>query len=66
MSKILILMGLILIVYFLPTLVALARRNPDVQSVFLINVWLAWTIIGWITAMGWALDRKGKHVLVQL
>ncbi|HTR61690.1 MAG TPA: superinfection immunity protein [Candidatus Binataceae bacterium] len=61
MSKVLIALCALLVVYFLPALVALVRRNRDLQSVFLINLWLGWTVIGWITAMGWALDRTGRR-----
>jgi len=60
MSELLVIIGLIVAVYFLPSLVALGRRNPDITSVFLINLWLGWTVIGWITAIGWALDRKSQ------
>ena len=62
MGELLIILSLIVVVYFLPSMVALGRRNPDINSVFLINLWLGWTIIGWITAIGWALDRKSQAV----
>jgi len=62
MGELLVIVGLVVVVYFLPSLVALGRRNPDINSVFLINLWLGWTIIGWITAIGWALDRKNQTV----
>ena len=61
-SELLVVLGLFALVYFLPSLVALGRRNPDINSVFLINLWLGWTIIGWITAIGWALDRRRQSV----
>ena len=60
MGELLVILGLFVVVYFLPSVIALGRRNPDINSVFLINLWLGWTIIGWITAIGWALDRRSQ------
>jgi hypothetical protein len=62
MGELLVIVALVAVVYFLPSLVALGRRNPDISSVFLINLWLGWTVIGWITAIGWALDRRSQTV----
>ena len=61
MSRILVLIGSVLIVYFLPTVIGLAKRNPDTYSIFAINLWLGWTVVGWITALGWALDHERRH-----
>ena len=48
--------GLILIligigIYFLPTWVAKARKSPKVAPVFVINLFLGWTLIGWVAAL---------------
>src|SRR2546430_14997776 len=43
------------ILYFLPTIAALAlRRDDDVAGIFLVNFFLGWTIIGWCVALIWA------------
>ena len=42
------------LVYFLPTIVALLREKYDRVSIFLLNLFLGWTVIGWIVAMVWA------------
>ena len=47
--------GLVLIliligIYFLPTWVARARKSPKVAPVFIINLFLGWTPIGWVAA----------------
>ena len=57
-AEILILVVAALILYFLQSVIAYGNRNPDRNSVFIINLWLGWTIIGWITAFGWAFDRR--------
>jgi hypothetical protein len=37
--------------YFLPSLVAVARRTHNQTGVFIFNLLLGWTGIGWIIAM---------------
>lgn len=39
------------VVYFLPTFVAYARRHPGTLMVFVINLFLGWTFIGWVSAI---------------
>ncbi len=41
--------------YFLPSLVALARDKRDKVSIFLLNLFLGWSVIGWIVSLVWAL-----------
>jgi len=40
--------------YFLPSLVAVARSKRDTLAIFLLNLLLGWTIIGWVFALVWA------------
>jgi hypothetical protein len=40
--------------YFLPTIVALVRSKRDTVSIVLLNVFLGWTLIGWVIALVWA------------
>jgi hypothetical protein len=44
-----------LALYFLPTIIVLARRKRNVLGPILVNVLLGWTVIGWIAALIWAL-----------
>ena len=37
--------------YFIPTVVAIARRSSNTVAVVLINVFLGWSLIGWIVAL---------------
>jgi Superinfection immunity protein len=47
--------------YFLPSIVAFARSKRDMLSIFLLNLFLGWTLIGWIVALVWA--AKVDHPL---
>ncbi len=42
------------VMYFLPTLIALARSKRDTTAILLLNFFLGWTMIGWVVALVWA------------
>ena len=46
--------GLPFLSYFLPTIIAMARSKRDVMAIFLLNLFLGWSVIGWIVALVWA------------
>ena len=48
------LLGLPFLMYFLPSIIALARSKRDLLSIFLLNLFLGWSVIGWIVALVWA------------
>ena len=39
------------LMYWLPTVVAIARRTPSALGVAALNFFLGWTVIGWIVAL---------------
>lgn len=41
--------------YFLPAIVAAARKVSNLGSVFVINLLLGWTFIGWVVALAMAM-----------
>ncbi len=41
--------------YLLPFSVALWRAHPETTKIFLLNLLLGWTLIGWVIALVWAL-----------
>jgi Superinfection immunity protein len=49
-----ILLILLGIGYFLPTIVAAARHVRNAASVFVLNLFLGWTLIGWVIALAMA------------
>lgn len=46
-----ILLAFAFIIYFLPTIIAYNRESPNLILVFLINLFLGWSIIGWFLAL---------------
>jgi hypothetical protein len=46
-----------MLVYFTPSIVADRRGRRDVLLLALMNALLGWTIVGWLSALYWALHR---------
>ena len=42
------------VMYFLPSIIALARSKRDILAIFLLNLFLGWSVIGWVVALIWA------------
>lgn len=40
--------------YLLPTMIAVLRRHPYRESIAVLNIFLGWTLLGWVGAMVWA------------
>ena len=57
-------LGLILLVifiipiYFIPTIIVLARHADNRLMVFLINLFLGWSFIGWVVALALSFSKK--------
>jgi hypothetical protein len=47
---------LLVTLYFLPSIVAVARDTHDVGSVIVVNVFLGWTFLGWVISMASAVQ----------
>lgn len=45
---------IVLAVYFLPSVVAVARKVRHQGSVVVVNLFLGWTFIGWVVALAMA------------
>lgn len=41
--------------YFWPTAVALNKKRANTGAVFMLNLLLGWTLIGWVIALVWAM-----------
>ena len=46
------------LLYFVPTIVAIYRAMPNKGSTIVVNIFLGWTIIGWIVALAMACGKK--------
>ncbi|HKO19427.1 MAG TPA: superinfection immunity protein [Acidobacteriaceae bacterium] len=51
------------LLYFVPTIIA-GRRGHDVLWPLLVNVFIGWTVIGWLALFLWALLWDPPHYSV--
>jgi Superinfection immunity protein len=56
-------------VYFIPVLTALRRGHRAATSIFVVNLFLGWTFVGWVICLAWAyspgvkpLEERGRIV----
>ncbi|MFY9876841.1 MAG: superinfection immunity protein [Rhodomicrobium sp.] len=47
-----------LLIYFLPSLVAHKKQNAS--AIFILNLFLGWTVLGWVAALVWAATSEQK------
>lgn len=52
-----LLVVLIFTVYFLPTLIAFLRQHKNKPAIFLLNLLLGWTILGWVISLVWSVVK---------
>ncbi len=43
-----------LLIYFVPSFIALVRRHTYLKQVLVLNVVLGWSTIGWVALLVWA------------
>jgi len=53
-----------LLFYFLPTI--MGRDKRDASGIFLLNLFLGWTVIGWVIALLWAVSATNSLPLVPI
>ncbi|WP_203292424.1 superinfection immunity protein [Maricaulis parjimensis] len=51
-----------LVVFFLPALIALLRGHDNTFAIFLTNLLLGWTGIGWLVALIWSFTAIRRRV----
>lgn len=47
---------LIAAIYLFPSLVAWSRGHHNGASLFVVNLLLGWTLLGWVIAMAWSVS----------
>ncbi len=52
-----------LTLYFIPTMVALARRHHNAMPIFLTNLYLGITFLGWVVSLIWAFSATTQTTL---
>jgi len=52
---IVLMLVILLPLYFLPAIVAASRNNHNTAAIFVLNLFLGWTFLGWVIALIWAM-----------
>jgi Superinfection immunity protein len=40
--------------YFLPSIIAFSRRHRNSVAIFVLNLFLGWTLVGWVVSLVWS------------
>jgi hypothetical protein len=51
-----IMLMVLFVLYFLPTFISAKRGHPNGTGIFLLNLFLGWTFIGWLVALIWSVS----------
>lgn len=54
-------LGLVILAYILPMLVALARGHHNAGAIVALALLAGWTVIGWLIAMVWSLTAVRRR-----
>jgi hypothetical protein len=52
--------------YLIPTIIAAIRKVPNLGSVVVINLFLGWTLVGWVVALAMAARSQPQAAQVQV
>lgn len=53
----------IVILYFIPTIVAIGRRHHQVWSILILNGFFGWTGLGWVGSLIWACSKTPRELI---
>ena len=49
-------------VYLLPTLIALERKHEQAAPIAIVNIFLGWTLVGWVVALAWSFSAQKNQL----
>ena len=57
----LVVFAVLVVLYFLPAIIASNRNHSNGGSIFILNLFLGWTFLGWIGALVWAFSDNTRE-----
>lgn len=48
------------VIYVIPALVAMARGHSNRFTILVLNIFLGWTVVGWVFALVWSLAEEPR------
>ncbi len=58
---VIVLVVLVVALYLLPSLIATSRQKRNAGAIFLLNLLLGWTVLGWVIALVWSALHEEKR-----
>ena len=55
-----ILAAIFILLYLLPSFVAIVRKHSHKAAIILINIFLGWSFVGWLVSLIWAFVNDKK------
>jgi Superinfection immunity protein len=55
-----ILLLVLFIPYWIPTIIAFARKHPSKLGILAVNFFFGWSFIGWVLSLVWALSNTAR------
>lgn len=52
-----IILSVVTAVYLIPTFVAANVKHHNAAAIFVLNLFLGWTLVGWVLALVWSLTK---------
>jgi len=53
-----VLITLLSLFYFLPFAIAFNKKRANTGAIFALNLFLGWSLIGWVVSLVWALKEE--------
>jgi hypothetical protein len=47
-------------IYSAPTIVAYSAKHRNAEGILILNLFLGWTLVGWVVALVWAVYKEKK------
>lgn len=65
-TELLVLALLLIVPYFLPTIIAFSKGRKNKTAIFILNLLLGWTLLGWIACLVWACisDQQPQNIYI--
>lgn len=54
-----------IVLYFCPALIAFSKKHTNRVAIFIINLFLGWTIIGWVIALVMTVMKEKEPVVIK-
>lgn len=57
-----VLLSILTVGYMLPTTIAIMRSRSNAGSIFVVNLFLGWTLIGWVVSLAWSVATDQNSI----